>query len=209
MEGWRYNMAQNIEYPTARTFWKITRGELIHEGFTDINQVTATGDLAIISQSVNPGIMYPALPTTGWLVKNTIYSYNGDMMRVVQSHNRTVFEPSETPDLFDIVRSNTEGMEWVKNEKIEIGDKRDYNDITYQAINSFTTREGQTPNVSLSLWKVYIVGISVWVQPTGAHDAYAIGAQVYFPTENDSVYESKINANVWSPTAYPAGWKLI
>ena len=47
---------------------------------------------------------------------------------------------------------------------------------------------------------------AAWVQPTGAQDAYAIGARVTF---NGSVYESKINANVWSPTAYPAGWKLV
>jgi len=203
-------MAQKIEYPTARTFWKITQGELIHEGFTNINQVTATGDLAIILQSVNPETIYPALPETGWLVENVIYSYNGVMLRVVQSHNRTEFDPSETPNLFDIIRANTEGMEWVKNEQIEIGDKRNYNNITYQAINCFTTREGQTPNVTLSLWKVWIDPdiISVWVQP-GSTNPYMSGDKVYFPTENDSVYESLIDNNVWSPTAYPAGWQLI
>lgn len=26
---------------------------------------------------------------------------------------------------------------------------------------------------------------------------------------NGKCYESTINANVWSPTAYPAGWKEI
>lgn len=48
-----------------------------------------------------------------------------------------------------------------------------------------------------------------WVQPTGAHDAYQKGDRVYFPTANDKVYESLIDANVWSPTTYPAGWKQI
>jgi hypothetical protein len=51
--------------------------------------------------------------------------------------------------------------------------------------------------------------IPVFVQPTGAQDAYMIGNQVYFPTANDSVYESLIDNNVYSPTAYPAGWQLI
>lgn len=48
--------------------------------------------------------------------------------------------------------------------------------------------------------------IAEWVQPTGAYDAYNIGDKVLF---NGSTYESLINANVWSPTAYPQGWKLI
>jgi hypothetical protein len=43
-----------------------------------------------------------------------------------------------------------------------------------------------------------------WVQPTGGHDAYKIGDKVTF---NGQRYTSKINGNVWSPTAYPAGWQ--
>lgn len=49
----------------------------------------------------------------------------------------------------------------------------------------------------------------VWKQPTGAHDAYKKGDRVHFPGINDPVYESLIDANVWSPAVYPAGWKKI
>lgn len=49
-------------------------------------------------------------------------------------------------------------------------------------------------------------GYPAWVQPTGAHDAYQIGDRVSL---NGSNYESKINANVWSPTAYPVGWEKL
>lgn len=45
-----------------------------------------------------------------------------------------------------------------------------------------------------------------WKQPTGAHDAYNVGDLVTF---EGKVYRSKIAANVWSPTAYPAGWELV
>lgn len=45
-----------------------------------------------------------------------------------------------------------------------------------------------------------------WVAPTGAHDAYNTGDRVTF---EGSVYESLIDANTWSPSAYPAGWVLI
>ena len=49
-------------------------------------------------------------------------------------------------------------------------------------------------------------GYDEWKQPTGAHDAYKKGDRVLF---NGSVYESLIDGNAYSPTAYPAGWKLI
>lgn len=52
-------------------------------------------------------------------------------------------------------------------------------------------------------------GYPQWVQPTGAHDAYQSGDRVHFPTATDPVYESLIDANVWSPTAYPQGWKKL
>lgn len=45
-----------------------------------------------------------------------------------------------------------------------------------------------------------------WKQPTGAHDAYNVGDLVTF---EGKTYRSKIAANVWSPTAYPAGWELV
>lgn len=44
-----------------------------------------------------------------------------------------------------------------------------------------------------------------WVQPTGAHDAYNIGDKV---TYNGQHYVSKLDGNVWSPEAYPAGWEV-
>lgn len=43
-------------------------------------------------------------------------------------------------------------------------------------------------------------------QPTGAHDAYKQGDRV---TYNGAVYESLINANAYSPEAYPQGWKKL
>ena len=47
--------------------------------------------------------------------------------------------------------------------------------------------------------------IPEWVQPD-ATTAYKKGDKVMF---EGKVYESTIDGNVWSPTAYPAGWKLI
>ena len=42
---------------------------------------------------------------------------------------------------------------------------------------------------------------SEWIQPTGAHDAYALGSIV---THNGSTWTSTVDANTWEPGVY--GW---
>ena len=57
-------------------------------------------------------------------------------------------------------------------------------------------------------WREVVAEGSVpeWVQPTGAHDAYPIGDVVTF---QGTTYRSSINGNVWSPSAYQAGWEKL
>ena len=45
-----------------------------------------------------------------------------------------------------------------------------------------------------------------YVQPTGAHDAYKVGDKI---TYNGKHYECIYNGCVWTPDAYPQGWKEI
>lgn len=45
-----------------------------------------------------------------------------------------------------------------------------------------------------------------FVQPTGAHNAYKKGARVRF---DGKIYESKVDANIYSPSDYPPNWLLI
>ncbi len=45
-----------------------------------------------------------------------------------------------------------------------------------------------------------------FVQPTGAHDAYNTGDKV---TYNGKKYICQMDNCVWTPDAYPAGWKLV
>jgi len=84
-----------------------------------------------------------------------------------------------------------------------------YNGELYRVIQSHTTQNDWTPDVAVSLYAKILVGdeIKEWEQPDSTN-AYMIGDKVYFPTKNDSIYESLINNNVWSPAAYPAGWKI-
>jgi len=155
--------------------------------------------------------IFPPLPSSGALKKGEVYSYNNGAVMVVQDHNRTIYTPEQTPALFSFYRDNTTDLEWMEGEKVEVGWTRMYEGKKYECLQAHQTLSAWTPDVTPALWKeiVVVVDIPVWVQPTGAHDAYNIGDKVHFPTITDPVYESLINANVWSPTVYPAGWQLV
>lgn len=108
----------------------------------------------------------------------------------------------ETPELFPA---------WEVGIQAKAGDRYRYDGKLYRCNQTHYTQEDWTPDVSPALWtNVAEPGtIPVWVQPTGAQDAYNTGDQVWFPEEGTNIYESTIDANVWSPADYPQGWKLV
>lgn len=81
----------------------------------------------------------------------------------------------------------------------------------YKCVQAHTSQAGWEPDKTPALWtEVAKPGeIPVWRQPTGAQDAYNKGDRVHYPDANGPVYESTVDNNVWSPEAYPAGWKEI
>lgn len=88
-------------------------------------------------------------------------------------------------------------------------DRLMYNDKFYKVLQDHTSQADWTPDTASSLY-VEIAEPSneypEFKQPTGAHDAYAKGDKVTFEGKH---YISLIDANVYNPTAYPAGWQLV
>ena len=86
-----------------------------------------------------------------------------------------------------------------------------YGGKLYRCVQAHTSQEGWEPDKTPALWtEVAKPGeIPVWRQPTGAQDAYMTGDKVWYPEKDTHVYESLIDANVYSPEAYPAGWRLV
>ena len=84
-----------------------------------------------------------------------------------------------------------------------------YDGILYKCLQTHTAQAGWTPTAAPSLWaKVLIPDANVipeWEQPDSTNP-YQIGDRVMF---NGKVYESVIANNIWSPSAYPAGWKEV
>lgn len=93
---------------------------------------------------------------------------------------------------------------WQVGKAYEIGYRVRYQGALYKCVQAHTSQSDWTPDVAASLWSRVGEGdIPEWVQPTGAHDAYAIGDKVH---HNGKVWTSDIDANVYEPGAY--GWSL-
>ena len=90
-----------------------------------------------------------------------------------------------------------------------VDDRVQYEGILYKCLQEHVPQEAWTPVAAPSLWtKVLIPDVHTvpeWEQP-GANNGYSIGDKVSF---EGHIYQSLINNNVWSPSAYPAGWQLI
>jgi hypothetical protein len=103
---------------------------------------------------------------------------------------------------------------WDANEKsYALGEKcQDFNNTNelklYKCVQAHTSQSDWRPiNVPALFTEVQPAGtIGVWVQPTGAQDAYQIDDLVHFPTINDPVYRSTSANNVWAPNVF--GWVL-
>lgn len=79
----------------------------------------------------------------------------------------------------------------------------------YKVVQAHTSQADWMPDKTPSLYVAIGLdddGYPVWSQPTGAHDAYNKGDIVDY---NGKLYESLADGNVYSPDAYPAGWKEV
>lgn len=112
-------------------------------------------------------------------------------------------EQAETvPDVFPA---------WVVDTAYSAGDRRRHGGILYKCVQPHTSQEGWEPPNAPALWtRIGEPGeVPVWVQPTGAQDAYNTGDRVRYPEASSPVYESLIDGNVWSPADYPDGWTEV
>lgn len=108
----------------------------------------------------------------------------------------------EAVELFAVWKA---GTEYTVNQRIRHDGK------LYRCVQAHTSQIGWEPDKTPALWtEVAKPGeIPVWRQPTGAQDAYNKGDRVHYPDADGPVYESLIDANVYSPEAYPQGWEVV
>ena len=93
---------------------------------------------------------------------------------------------------------------WQVGKAYEVGYRVRYQGALYKCVQAHTSQADWTPDAAPSLWsRVGEGNIPEWIQPTGAHDAYAMGDKV---RHNGKVWTSDIDANVYEPGVY--GWSL-
>jgi hypothetical protein len=161
----------------------------------DFNEVA--NQAGIVSLDVE----YDELPKQGkWVEGEKIYQYGEDLIKCIQGHYRTIYEPSETPALFNLVPGEGEDN-WQENVSYQTGAIVEYNGSEYKCIQGHTSQANWSPENSSSLWKLLSSGEEYpeWQQPTGAHDAYDTGEIV---TLNGVLYKSRIDANTTNPEQY-------
>lgn len=90
-----------------------------------------------------------------------------------------------------------------------VNDRVLYNEVLYKCLQAHISQENWTPTDSPSLWARVLIPdenvIPEWEQPDSTNP-YMRGDKVMFEGQ---VYESTIDNNIWSPSAFPGGWSLI
>jgi len=126
--------------------------------------------------------------------------------------NINVTDLEELKQLIQEAQDNVDN--WTVGISYLVGDLVSYEGQIYKVLQAHTSQADWTPDIVPSLFVEYafqdIGKVPQWTQPAGGHDAYNLGDRVWFQVNEDKlIYESVINANVWSPISYPAGWDEI
>ena len=206
--------------------------ELLDEGYIEINEedyqllIGNTDGKVHIRKEVDGEVVYeeepPYVPTQDELdeqeaaaAKNELQTLavNAMMMSLAgddlvetkntyQTKLRSISDGAalKVPELFPHWSGNSK--EYVK------GDKVLYNDVLYKVLQNHTSQEGWTPTSAPSLFAKVLTSegeILDWEQPDSTNP-YMKGDKVRY---NGKIYESLIDNNVWSPEAYPQGWKEV
>lgn len=190
----------------TRSMWWAVGDPVIETGVTHTGETTLTGltmfsaedEQTYLSAVVTHVTTYNPLPDTGWLEAGNIYGYDGGLVIVRQSHNRTAHAPEDIPALLSVYRADGGTLEWVANERVEVGTRRTYGGATYQAIQAHTTQTDWTPLASPALWMELITqpGGGAWT----AGVTYALDVQVTYSGQTYRCLQAHTAAPQWLPT---------
>lgn len=162
----------------------------------------------VVTEIVSNGLNnIPDLPPIGTPIEaDELYIHDGQVYRVRQTHNVTIYNPGDIPALFTVYRIETTDMGWVAGEKVDVGALRIYDGIKYECIQSHQTQTDWIPPAVPALWKVY-------QEPSGGSEwavgvAYTIGDLVTYNGNKYSCRQNHTSQAGWTPTAVPALWLL-
>lgn len=149
------------------------------------------------------------LPTTGGeCFINQYYLYKGDILKCRQTHYRTIYEPKDTPALFSYWRDNSDQLQWISGEQVEVGWMRIYEDVKYEVVQAHQTQDDWTPTATLgTLWKVYVDPLIVTEWQVGV--GYVVNQLVTYQGSTYSCLQAHTSQTGWTPPVVPALWRLV
>lgn len=128
-----------------------------------------------------------------------IYPDEATTLRAILNEKAVTFTDEEALDNMIYFKLWQEGVAYKVDDRIR------YDEKLYKCVQAHTSQADWMPSATPALWVVIsLEEYPEWVQPTGAHDAYAKDAKV---THNDKKWISTIDANVWEPGV--SGWDEI
>lgn len=198
---------------------EVVRGEVAAVLSPDVAKLV-TADTAspdAITEAVKEAVLRPPWEAGLSVAVGAVYYYDGNLYEVIQAHTtQSDWPPNIVPALFKrFYEPSDDPWPWAQplgaHDAYPLGARVTHGGHIWVSLIANNVWE---PGASEVLWQCEDCEeepepepeIPEFVQPTGAHDAYGIGDRVRF---QGSIYESLIDGNVWSPAAYPAGWKLI
>ena len=190
-----FNFNKNVEAMIANGFKEVINIVPSYDATTQIvrkDGFTETEDAITINYVVE---FNPAL-------KEELYDTQRNLALTFFAETLSDAQALQVPMLFDEFDGN--GVAY------EVGKRVLYNDILYKVIQAHTSQADWTPATAPSLFAKVINetidgSVPEFEQPDSTNP-YMKGDKVIF---NGKVYESLIDNNVYSPEAYPAGWKEI
>lgn len=136
------------------------------------------------------------------------YLYKGDILKCRQTHNRTIYEPKDTPALFSYWRDNSDQLQWISGEQVEVGWMRIYEDVKYEVVQAHQTQDDWIPTATLgTLWKVYVDPLMVTEWQVGV--GYVVNQLVTYQGSTYKCLQAHTSQAGWTPPAVPALWQLV
>lgn len=107
---------------------------------------------------------------------------------------------SEAPELFASLKND--------GNLIKAGTRINWGGTLKQATVDLWDTEANNPENAPSLWRdiAYKQGIRIIPATITVTEAFALGERGWW---GDVLYESLLDANVYTPEQYPSGWKMV
>ena len=213
------NKLRNNNFDTMHTV--MTAASFVALSFTD-------------EQALEVPDLYPVYEVDHAYKKDERFTYNGRLFKVNQAHTSAAqWVPGETgtESLYTCLEVAGDGyLVWTQptgaHNAYNTGDIVHYPTADDPLYKSLIDGNSWSPDAYPQGWQEYDASTSTepstpdpgtetptkpsepeypdFVQPTGAHDAYKKGDIVRY---NGKLYQSLIDANAYSPDAYPQGWQ--